>query len=513
MDKSPTVDASGPDRPDAGTVSAAPTPAGPAARGPWWARALRTLVLSAGILALLGYAGCWFIERNWKHTFDVVPGEGVSLRGVEVDLSGRGGLPAGSVPAASGDAVKPSGPDAKSATKSAGATTATGFAEGAHWPGWRGRDGMGTSAATGLPDRPDPKAGLVFRVEVPGIGHSSPVVLADRVILTSSFEGGARRRVLALSTADGRELWHADVADPSPGPVHNKHGHASSTPASDGRIVVAFLGNAGLHAFSAADGKPLWNVPLGGFTGIWGTASSPMIDPAGGRVALCVDDDAGCFIGVWNLADGRPLWRTPREQERSFSSPVWVPLPDGRRELVVNGTGRVWAYDPDDGRPLWVCNGQTQWVTPTVVAEGGVVYACSGRLGPTVAIAAGGRGDVTAAAKWKLDKGSPYIPSQVLAGGGLWSMSDSGVLTVLSPADGAVLFRKRVGGNYTASPVAADGKVFFVSEEGDLHVFPAGRTWAEPVTVKLGERALASPAVSPGRLWVRTDTALYCFGK
>jgi outer membrane protein assembly factor BamB len=304
-------------------------------------------------------------------------------------------------------------------------------------------------------------------------------------------------------------LWKTELSDAEPGSTHGKHGYASSTPATDGRVIVAFFHNLGLLGLDM-DGKQLWQVPLGKFSGAWGTASSPII--YGDTAILCVDDDSQCFITAVKLADGSVKWRRTRDQDRSFSTPLVVEV-GGKREVVVNGKGRVWAYDPETGEPLWVCDGMTEWVTPTVVTGHGLVYAVSGRNGPTLAIRPGGRGNVTQThVAWRGSHGAPYIPSPVLVDGRLVMTNDGGLLTVYDANTGAKLFQHRMGGDYTASPVAGHGKIYLLSESGDVNVLQSGPEFKLLATNALGETCLASPAVAEGRLFLRTEKALYCIG-
>jgi outer membrane protein assembly factor BamB len=379
----------------------------------------------------------------------------------------------------------------------------------AYWPHWRGPGGQGLAADAGVPTRWSRSENVAWRTEIPGRGHSSPVVHGDLVVLTSALDEGRRKLVIGIDRRDGKILWQSEFADTEPGSTHGKHGYASSTAATDGRVVVVFFNNLGLLGLDLG-GNELWRRPLGRFTGAWGTASSPIIHRD--TAVLCVDDDAQCFIAAVHLADGSVKWRRNRDQDRSFSTPLVVDL-GGAREVVINGKGRVWAYDPDTGEPLWVCDGMTEWVTPTVVAGHGLVYAVSGRNGPTLAIRPGGRGNVTGThVVWRGTHGAPYIPSPVLYDGRLYMTNDGGLVTVYDAADGRKVYQHRMGGAYTASPVVAGGNIYFVSEDGDTQVVAAGPEFKTVATNSLGETCLASPAVARGRLLIRTEKALYCIG-
>ena len=479
----------------------APTPAAPdrPVRVRGW---LRTSAILAALGAVMFFGGCNFLlERTVKHRVDFnFAGDGPFLQftGVVADMSTRAGLPESTAPAPGSTVAKP-----VAAVNSADA----------HWPGWRGRNGQGTVAGDKpLPTQWSRAEGVLWRTEIPGVGHSSPVVWGDRVYVTTSQDSGRTRSLIGLDRKTGSIVVRGDpVEDPDPGPVHSKHGHASSTPVTDGRRIVAFFGRAGLAAFDM-EGKRLWRADLGAFTGGWGTASSPIV--YGDNVILCVDDDAQCFIAAYRLEDGKQVWRTRRDQDRSFSTPLVVETADGARELVINGKGRVWAYDPDTGAELWVCDGMMEWVTPTVVAGHGLVFATCGRNGPTLAIRPGGRGNVTKThVAWKSVKGGPYIPSPVLYGDHLYMCNDNGILAVYEAKTGNKVHQARLGGDHTASAIAGGGHVYFVSEQGNTYVVKAGDGFPLVATNGLGERVLASPAVAEGVIYLRTDEALYAVGR
>jgi outer membrane protein assembly factor BamB len=385
-----------------------------------------------------------------------------------------------------------------------------GAAEPAHWPGWRG-DGSGISRDRILPLYWSAEAGIAWRTALPGEGHSSPVVWGDRIFLTAATDAGTNRLVLCLDRNDGKILWRRDLPAERVSKTAAKNGFASATPVTDGERVYAFFDSPGLTALDR-DGKTVWTRDLGPFKNDDNMASSPVL--CGELLVQCCDQDAGSFIVALDRKTGEERWRAPRaEMSRQWATPLVVSV-DEKPQIVVNGQ-TVIAYDPADGREIWRCRGMRPNVTPSPVAEGGLVYAASGRNGPALAIDPRGTGDVTESrVRMQVASGGPYVPSPLAFSAGLLLPGDDGRLRLIG-ADGKTLSELRVAGHYTASPVAAQNLVYWPDEKGHVAVVRlAGDAQApqlERVTVNdVGGACLASPAVAGGKLLIRTDQALLC---
>jgi outer membrane protein assembly factor BamB len=381
-----------------------------------------------------------------------------------------------------------------------------------NWPRWRGPDGNAVSAGAPLPLHWDARENVVWKTGLPGEGSSSPVVWGDRVFLTAAQQHGERRIVLCLDRAGGQVLWRREVEDRDPERTSSLTGHAAPTPATDGRRVVAFFGNAGVVCYDR-DGRPLWRRRLGEFDTELGLASSPVLDR--GRVILVCDHDGDrftsfdSFLVALDLETGKDVWRTERRGlQRSWSTPVLVPGAGGKPELVVSAQDELRGYDPESGRQLWRLPGLTGWVTPSPVFGHGLIFAVSGKDGPTLAVRPGGTGEVRPA--WRHARGGPYVCSPVLYGEHLYVNSEQGFLSCYAARTGERLYRERLGGKFTASPVAGDGKVYFTNEAGTTFVVAAGPRFALLARNVLGEECLASPAVAGGRLFLRTTKHLFC---
>jgi outer membrane protein assembly factor BamB len=387
--------------------------------------------------------------------------------------------------------------------------------EGAkYWPVWRGpsRQGLGVGS---YPDSWSATENVLWKKPLPGRGNSSPIVWADRIFLTTAYDGGRRLSLIAFQRSDGTQLWESFAPAGRTGYAHQKNGHASATPSTDGKLIYAFFGSRGLAAFDF-NGKVVWHQDLGDVDNYHGSAGSPLLYK--NKLILYQDFDSGSFIAAFDAATGKQVWRTARAARVGWGTPVAVQV-GSRDEIVVSSQGSVTAYDPDSGRELWVCDGNSFEVVPTPVVSHGLVFASSGRVGPTLAIRPGGKGNVTRThLVWVSPKGSPFVPSPIVYGDQLYTVNDmASIVTSFDAPTGKVLWQGRLGvaqrEGFSASPVAVDGKVFFTNDQGETFVLRAGPTFELLRTNRIGESTLASPALVDGRWYIRTDRSLFAIGK
>jgi len=393
----------------------------------------------------------------------------------------------------------------------------TGEAE-RYWPRWRGPSGQGVVDGAGYPDRWSDAENVLWRVEVPGEGNSSPIIWGRRLFLTTAYEKGTRRSILAFDRDNGRMLWETFAPDVPPERSNRKNGYATGTPSTDGKRVYAYLGNHGLLAVDL-DGKTVWHRELEPMADVsHGPAGSPLLYRD--RVIIFQDQrrEPGSFIAAFDKETGATLWRTKRDGSRGWSSPIAIRAGD-RDEIIVSSERRVQAYDPDTGEELWRCGGNTVEVTPTPVVGEGMIFASSGRAGPTLAIRPGGSGDVTAThVVWQERKGSPFVPSAVLHDGLLYLINDIvGVATCYEATTGRVVWQERLTElaqreTFSASAVVVEGKVFFTSDQGDTFVLQAGPEFKLLHVNRLNARTLASPALVDGNWYFRTAQHLLRIG-
>jgi outer membrane protein assembly factor BamB len=384
-----------------------------------------------------------------------------------------------------------------------------------YWARWRGPSGQGVVTAGTYPDRWSATENVLWRVPVPGAGNSSPIVWRDRIFITTARDGGRRLSLIAFNRADGKQVWEAFAPDGRSEMPHFKNGYASATPATDGERIYVSFGSRGLIAFDMA-GKMVWQRDLGAIDNYHGAAGSPLIYK--GKVVLYQDQSRNGFIAAFDGRTGQQVWRTRRQQSIGWGTPIAVTVGD-HDEIIVNGESRVMAYDPDTGAELWRCGGMSYEVIPTPVVGYGLIFCSSGRVGPTLAIRPGGRGDVTGShVAWSTPRGSPFVPSPLVYNNQLYTINDmQSIVSSFDAATGRTLYQGRLGvaqrEGFSASPIAVGGKVFMTNDDGETFVLKAGPTFQLLHVNTIGERTLASPALVDGVWYIRTDRNLFAIGK
>jgi outer membrane protein assembly factor BamB len=320
----------------------------------------------------------------------------------------------------------------------------------------------------------------------------------------------------AFDRARGTRLWQyrVDAAAPLP-EVHDKHNMASSSPVTDGQLVYAWFATGQIVALDM-NGKPVWERHLGReiapFDVVWGHSSSPVLFED--DLLLLCDHATKSYLLAVDKKTGREKWRADRGSGKmSYSTPLVVPAPNGA-EIVVNSSERVDAYDAKTGELRWFTGGTNRFPEPSPLFHDGVIIMSRGyRSSPYMAIRPGGKGDITRShVIWENTTGGPYISSLVHDNGLVYMATDVGAVTVVDAKDGSRVWQQRIDGVFSASPVAADGKIYFVSENGETIVLRAGRSPEVLSRNDLGERQIASPAVSDGQIFIRTDDHLWAIG-
>jgi outer membrane protein assembly factor BamB len=432
----------------------------------------------------------------------------------------------------------------------AAAVMASASVAASDWPAWRGPAGTGSTTETKLPDRWSATENVAWKVPLGGLGVSSPIVSGNRIFVTSQVGSGVRapgnhprlvqggnadaagERALqaaaaagdrtffvveAFNRADGKRLWQyrVEAAGNLPG-VHDKHNLASPSPVTDGQMVYAWFGTGQIVALDM-EGKLVWQRHLGTeispFDVIWGHSSSPTLFEDS-LLLLCDHAPASYLLAV-DKRTGKERWRADRGKGKlSYSTPLVVDTPAGP-ELIVNSSERVDAYNPRTGALLWYTGTTNRFPIPMPVFHDGTIYMSRGyRSGPYMAIRPGGRGDVTGThIVWEAQTGAPYISSLVHDGGLIYMATDVGGVTVVDAKTGQRVWQQRVEGIFSASPVAGDGKVYFASETGETIVMKSGSTPEVIARNDIGERLMASPAISNGQIFLRTDGHLFAIGR
>jgi outer membrane protein assembly factor BamB len=384
-----------------------------------------------------------------------------------------------------------------------------------NWPCWRGPRLDGTSLETNVPLYWSATSNVVWKVELPGLGHASPIVFEDRVFTVTALNESQERRLLCLERSSGRLLWQQTVLT---APLEGKHAlnsFASSTPATDGHLVyVAFLDRD--QMFAAAydfQGVQSWAVRPGKFASMHGFCSSPILYKD--KVILNGDHDGDSYLVALDRADGHTLWKTPRDNHtRSYCAPL-IRQMGGRTQMVLSGDICVASFDPDTGKRYWVIDGPTeQFVASPVYSERtGLVYITGGFPDHHIlAIRPDGNGNVTQThIAWRTTRGAAYVPSPILEAGCFLVVSDSGVAHCYECETGNLFWAERVGEEH-ASLVSAQGRVYFLNDQGLTTVVRPGPQFVRLAQNDLGEKCFASPAITGGQIFLRGQNHLFCIG-
>ncbi len=413
-----------------------------------------------------------------------------------------------------------------------------------HWPAFRGLNATGVAEGFSIPATWNAESGdnIAWKTPVPGLGHSCPVVWGDRVFVTTAISGKDHDlkvglygdikpvkddtvhtwQVLCLDKGTGEILWQKTAYEGVPEiKRHTKSSHANSTVATDGTHVVAMFGSEGLYCYDI-DGKLLWKKDLGVLDSAffmvppaqWGFGSSPVIHD--GRVIIQADVMKDSFLAAFDIKDGKEIWRTPRDDYPTWSTPTIVVGTNGA-EIIVNGYKHSGGYDFKTGKELWKLSGAGDIPVPTPVLSGDLVFLTSahGPLSPVYAVKTSARGDISleegassnANIVWSVPRGGAYMQTPLVYGDYLYVCRDNGALSCYEAATGKRLYQQRLGGGsagFTASAVAGDGKIYYTSEMGDTLVIKPGPEFELLAENALGEITMATPAISEGMLLFRT---------
>ena len=384
------------------------------------------------------------------------------------------------------------------------------------WPEFRGPTGQGHSAEHDIPFEWSESRNVVWKTPLPGAGWSSPVVAGGRVWLTSAVKdrNGGSLRALAYDIATGRELVNTEVFRVrSVDPLNPKNTRASPTPILDGDRVYVHFGADGTAALTTA-GEILWKTKLD-YESQHGDGGSPAL--YGDLLILNCDGDDVAFVVAIEKQTGKTRWKTARRQPsaQAYSTPLVIRTGD-RDEVISVGAYRATAYDPTTGREIWRVSypvrfpdGFSNVMRPVYGA--GLLFISGGFNIPSfIAVRPDGTGDVTRThVAWTLMRGAPLTPSPLVVGNDLYLVSDSGIALCLDARTGETYWQRRLNGNYSASPVFADGRIYFLSEEGTATVIAPGHQFRELASNRLDGYTLASIAVSNGSIFIRSDTHLY----
>lgn len=383
-----------------------------------------------------------------------------------------------------------------------------------NWPCWRGPRGDGSSLETNVPVQWSPTSNILWTADIPGLGHSSPIVWDDRIFLLTAIPTNRERCLICIGRKAGDILWQRTVLV---SPLEAKHGlnsFASSTPATDGHLVYCTFLDTNEIVVAAYDlhGNPKWLVRPGQFFSKHGFCSSPVLYKD--TLILNGDHDGDAYILALDKATGRTLWKIPRENKtRSYCTPIIRTLA-GKTQLILSGSKCVASYDPDNGRRHWIIDGPTdQTVASIVYNENANLLFYTGGFPELhiLAIRPDGTGNITQThIPWRTTKGVSYVPSPVSIGDYFIVATDNtGMLTCFQARDGTIHWSEKVGTTH-ASLLTAAGLVYTLSDAGIMTILKPGPTYQVIARNEIPEKSFASPAISDAQIFLRTDRHLYC---
>jgi outer membrane protein assembly factor BamB len=424
---------------------------------------------------------------------------------------------------------------------------------GTDWPQFRGIRAAGIAEGFSVPSKWNAADGtnVLWKTPIPGLGLSSPVVWGDDVFVSTSISGktGSNLKVglygdITPVTDDSSHEWRVYAIDKKTGQIkwqrtaytgvpkvkrHTKSTHANSTLVTDGERVIAFFGSEGLYAFDM-NGTPLWKKDLGvldaGFYMVpeaqWETGSSPVLHD--GMVIVQADVQKGSFLAMFDAKDGREVWRVSRADVPTWSTPT-IHEVNGRTQILVNGMRQVGAYDFKTGAEIWKLSGGGDIPVPTPVVSDGLIYITNahGPQSPVYAVKDTARGDISLkddatsseAVAWTAPRSGGYMCTPLVYRGLVYIVRYNGVLNVFDARTGQKQYEARLAGAtsaFTSSPVANDGRVFLASEDGQVFVLAAGPKYEVVAMNEMSTPILATPALSDGRLLLRTENQLVAIG-
>jgi outer membrane protein assembly factor BamB len=399
------------------------------------------------------------------------------------------------------------------------------LARAEEWPRFRGPTGQGVSAEKNLPKKWGRNENIVWKAEISGDGWSSPIVWGDRVFATTATEDGQSCRILALSRLEGKQLWNVEVCRQKKTHKIDKNSYATPTPVTDGENVYAVF-NDGSIAAVTVEGKPVWVNRDVKYYSQHGLGGSPILyhdtlimsfdgSSAGEDKTIGWQKpwDQSFLLGL-DKKTGKERWRARRGLSRIAHTTPIVIHADGSDTLISTAGDVIQGFDPETGARLWSVRAEGEGVVPSPVFGEGLVFAASGFGNPrlrAVKLKPDGE-ETTRKVVWETNQNVPMMPSAVFVKPYLFVVSEKGFAMCLEAATGKVKWRERLGGNYSASPVAADESIYFLSEEGETVVIPADGRFEIIARNSLGESCQASMAVAHGQLFIRTQKHLFCIG-
>ncbi len=402
----------------------------------------------------------------------------------------------------------------------------TGMARSEDWPCFRGPSRQGISQEKGVPTQWSATSNIRWKAPIPGAGWSSPIVFGDRLFVTTALDDGASLHMICLDRSSGKVIWDKELTRQKAGHKQPNNSYATPTPATDGTRIYVPACDGRILAVSMA-GNVEWINSDFDYYSEHGLAVSPVLyedlviipfdwssPPPDTKVGWQVAWDKAVILAVDN-STGKTRWRGTRGSSRIAHVTPQIAKVEGQDQLVSGAGNVIQGFDPKTGERLWTVSSPGEGVVPSVVIGEGLVFTASGFGASRIcAVRLGGRGNVTTThTVWESREDVPKMSSMLYVSSRLYLAMETGVAKCFEAATGAVLWRERLGAKFSASPVWADGKIYFLAENGKMTIIEEGPTFKIVAQNELGEKCCASPAIAQGHLFIRTDKAVYCIGK
>lgn len=384
-----------------------------------------------------------------------------------------------------------------------------------NWPNWRGPNGDGTSSETNLPTKWDSTTNVLWKVSVPGVGHSSPIVWGDRLFTITAQLETQERILLCYDCKNGNLLWQVTVLKAPLETKNNDNSYASGTPATDGTMIYVSVMDGANVVVAAYDftGKQIWMQRPGTFSSPHGYSCSPVLYKD--KVIINGDSKGDAFIAALSRADGHTIWKIRLDKPAlSYSTPIFREI-GGSTQMFFCGNKEVASYNPDDGSRNWFVNGPSEefCASPVYSEKAGLLFISSSwPQRHLLAIKPDGKGDVSNShIAWRSTNGAYYVPSPIIAGDYLITTMSNGQVYCIEAATGNILWKEGLGRQYP-SAVLANGLVYMPNDEGVITVIKPGPVFESIAKNAIGETMVASPAISNGRIYLRGVKHLFCIG-
>jgi outer membrane protein assembly factor BamB len=384
-----------------------------------------------------------------------------------------------------------------------------------NWPAWRGPSGNGVSTETGLPTKWSATENVTWKVALPGEGNSVPIIWDNHIFVTCPIDDGKVRSLLCFDRKNGKQLWSVKLPFAQKETRHRDNPFCSGSPTTDGKLVYASFGSAGVIACDFT-GKIVWQRTLGKLTHVFGNATTPVL--YGDLLIIYRGPGESTNLLALNKSTGKTVWDTPQRGKNSnlfgsWATPVIMKV-DGHDELIQSLPEEIKGFNPRTGKELWTCRGMGTEIYAMPAVGPNLIVGICGHAGPAMAVRPGGKGDVTKTHReWIVPRNQQRVGSGVIHKGYLYLSNATGIAECINVKTGESVWKERLGGTLWGSMLLADGKLYVNNQQGEFFVLDPSPKFKLIAKNTMGEHIKAAAAPSDGQLFLRTYKNLYCVGE